>query len=321
MNKAITIPFIIGITTASYQDQANTARFTVNIKNDGGEPLSAYPVQIGTFSHWQAGEGFGKDVWDKETKNTDAAGIVVFNHPSKNGEFGINCAPGLPKGYYMTWIPNHKFREVINGQWVPDNPKVEIILKRIKDPIPMYARNLTNEGGGGLRMPALDQDCGYDFELGDWVAPNGKGRTGDVIFHSAFTKDPSGDSKRVLRVSFPGVGDGLLAFDKDLLSGSELSSDYMAPTDGYQQTITFTRTIVNLKVTDDQSPTRNYYFRVRSKTDAHGRIVSANYGKIYGNFMSFIYYFNPNLNDRNVEFDPKRNLFQKLPENMRVTQP
>jgi hypothetical protein len=48
-----------------------------------------------------------------------------------------------------------------------------------------------------------------------------------------------------------------------------------------------------------------------------GGVVSANYAKVYGDFafnparqkMSFSYYFNPVSNDRNLEFDPKRNLF------------
>ena len=71
-----------------------------------------------------------------------------------------------------------------------------------------------------------------------------------------------------------------------------------------------------------------YYFRVRTTRDANGKIVTAHYGKMYGPleirpamrrwghdvskgqggfFISYLY-FNPTPNDRNVEFDPKRNL-------------
>jgi hypothetical protein len=49
---------------------------------------------------------------------------------------------------------------------------------------------------------------------------------------------------------------------------------------------------------------------VRSKLDEDGNIISANYGNNYGDFMSFIYNFNPTPNDRNVEFDPSRNLLK-----------
>jgi len=68
---------------------------------------------------------------------------------------------------------------------------------------------------------------------------------------------------------------------------------------------------------------RNFYFRTRTVTDAAGNIISAHYGKIYGDFQFnaarkdwgylstlalVTTYFNPTSNDRNVEFDPKRNL-------------
>ena len=60
------------------------------------------------------------------------------------------------------------------------------------------------------------------------------------------------------------------------------------------------------------NPNLNYYFRVRTKVDDGGNIVSAYYGKIYGDFMQFSYYLNPTPNSRNVEFDPKRNLMTHL---------
>ena len=46
-----------------------------------------------------------------------------------------------------------------------------------------------------------------------------------------------------------------------------------------------------------------------TKLDEHGNIISAQYGKIYGDFLSFTYYLNPTSNDRSIEFDPDKNLF------------
>ena len=37
--------------------------------------------------------------------------------------------------------------------------------------------------------------------------------------------------------------------------------------------------------------------------------MKAWYGKIYGDFFDMVYYLNPD-GTRNVEFDPKRNLFK-----------
>ena len=74
---------------------------------------------------------------------------------------------------------------------------------------------------------------------------------------------------------------------------------------------------------DDQ----NYFFRVRTvKKDK--KIISAHYGKIdrdiefWGNEkLRFTYYLNPTPLDRNMEFDPKRNLLKGLKGAEFVTNP
>ena len=65
----------------------------------------------------------------------------------------------------------------------------------------------------------------------------------------------------------------------------------------------------------------NYYFRVRTVLDGNGNVKSALYGKIYGDFMQFNYYLNPTPNDRNVEFDPKKNLMENLGPLESVSEP
>jgi hypothetical protein len=63
--------------------------------------------------------------------------------------------------------------------------------------------------------------------------------------------------------------------------------------------------------------------------DASGNVTSALYGKIYGDFsqdigndaVRFTYYLNPEPNSRNMEFDPKQNLFKNLPPLEQVTAP
>jgi len=51
-------------------------------------------------------------------------------------------------------------------------------------------------------------------------------------------------------------------------------------------------------------PNRNYFFRVRTAKDHEGNIVSAHYGKIYGDFMQFTYYLNPTPNDETLSSTP-----------------
>lgn len=194
---------------------------------------------------------------------------------------------------------------------------VTIRLKPIKNPISMYAKNLTAEEVGGLKMPNYDgKSFGYDLVAGDWVVPHGKGVVSDFIFKF------EGNEGRVLNLEewekkitlrFSNEKDGIIAWmgtsEAGRMYGSELVSDYEAAKEGYQDTWVqrtwkekggYHQTTSNMD--------RNFYFRVRTKVDENGNIISAHYGKIYGDFMSFTYYLNPTPNDRNVEFDPKRNL-------------
>ena len=70
----------------------------------------------------------------------------------------------------------------------------------------------------------------------------------------------------------------------------------------------------------ESDPKRCYCFRVRSQFDEKGNMISAIYGKIYGDFkfdgfdkkgltsIEFLYYLNPSPLDRNLEWDMKTNL-------------
>jgi hypothetical protein len=71
-----------------------------------------------------------------------------------------------------------------------------------------------------------------------------------------------------------------------------------------------------------------YFLRTRVQLDADGDIISANYAKIYDEIrfdarglVSFWYYYNPTPNDRNLEFDPARNLFPQSMKGANVANP
>ena len=78
-----------------------------------------------------------------------------------------------------------------------------------------------------------------------------------------------------------------------------------------------------------KSKGKYFAFRTRVKLDKNGDIKEANYGKIYGpiNYgngvrkIQFTYYFNPTPNDRNLEFNPKANLFKNLTSLEEVSAP
>jgi hypothetical protein len=210
-------------------------------------------------------------------------------------------------GYYST-TKGYEFSTFGDNDPQKWNPSETLMLKKVGKPIAMYAKSVN------LGMPVFDKPAGFDLMIGDWVAPYGKGVNTDIIFTAHLDQRTESDADYKLTVSFPKAGDGIQEFTvPDTEKGSGLRSPHEAPTDSYQSQWVQTR---NRKPgqaeTGNFDSGRNYFFRVRTKIDDQGNIVSAHYGKIYGDFMQFRYYLNPTLNSRNVEFDPKQNLLGGL---------
>ena len=181
----------------------------------------------------------------------------------------------------------------------------------------MYAKSLNTY------VPDLDKPVGYDLLAGDWVTPYGKGNNTDINFTGHLDKRADGESDFTLTVSFPKAGDGIQEFTvPEAEKGSGLRSPHEAPTDGYQpQWVQTDNRKPGKPTSTNRDPKRNYFFRVQTVLDAQGKVKSALYGKIYGDFMEFIFYLNPTLNDRNVEFDPKHNLMKNLNDFEGVNRP
>ena len=173
-------------------------------------------------------------------------------------------------------------------------------------------------------FPEKDKGVGYDLEIGDWITPYGKGLKSDIIFMSHFDKRAANDWDYKLTVSFPNVGDGIQLFTiSDLEKTSALRSPHEAPESGYEP-----QWIKKQSQRPGEShqygidKNLNFFFRVRTVLDENGKVNSASYGKIYGDFMNFQYFFNPAANLRNVEFYPTQNLFRGLnPSEEEVNQP
>jgi hypothetical protein len=194
-------------------------------------------------------------------------------------------------GCYTTHIGHQFYFDEKNR-----HPTFTLMLKKIGKPIPMYAKSITY-----IKFPIFNKPIGYDLTIGDWVAPYGKGANTDFLFAENHVDAKSGYT---FTVSFPNPGDGIQGLTRDWSLGvSGLVSFHEAPIDGYQP---------KYEKTQMSNPDRIYYFRVRTKLDENGNVVSAHYGKIYGDFMQFRYYFNPTPNNRNIEFDPKQNLLGGL---------
>jgi len=236
------------------------------------------------------------------------------------------------QGFYDSFYEEVNFAKM-NHQGEELKAARQVILKEVRKPIPMIARKLES-----VEIPVMNEPCGYDFEIGDWVAPHGAGNTTDIIFNLTGTYPSPNQFDAVLEVTFPNEGDGLVPFDGKFKVGSRLRSDYLAPENGYLPKLALGKKAepgqTNAEWQIESQPGENYYFRVRTVLDAKGKVVRANYGKIYGKIeygryfraekpyiTAEAYYFNPQVNDRNVEFDPDNNLAEIEESFMQVSNP
>jgi hypothetical protein len=273
----------------------------VTVVGDVGQPVGSAQVKV-AFGEQLVADGTVR----KAVGKTDLSGMFIASGTGSSYGYGITAEKD---GYYRNGV----MVEFGHPSTFDDlHPNVTLILKKIEKPIPMYAKHTFN-----MTVPDTDKPIGYDLEVGDWVGPYGKGVTADILFTTHLINPPS-SSEYTITISFPNQNDGIQVYvPTDAEMGSALHSPHEAPPDGYQPRLT--RENSNRKSEHDEH--RIYLFRVRTKTDDRGNIVSAHYGKIYGDFMQFTYYLNPTPNDRNIEFDPSQNLIHNLNEFEGVSEP
>jgi hypothetical protein len=183
-----------------------------------------------------------------------------------------------------------------------------LILRKKRNPTPLAVRRIE------LVPPSLEKPYAYDLEIGDYVQPYGKGKTPDLVFRSVLLRnDGPIDLDYRLDVSFSNLGDGIISTEQNLWCTLR-SPHYLAPNAQYKNKWIYTRTVKpGGGGKTSANPNRCFYLRVRTKLDTAGKIMSANYAKIYGDFSKFVYFYNPTPNDRNLEFDPDKNLAKDGP--------
>ena len=206
---------------------------------------------------------------------------------------------------------------------------VTFVLRERRNPIPLFAKREV------LFFPANKEWLGYDFEIGDWTAHHGEGKTIDLWFKCDTEKTAPRDGRGSLEIKFK-EDEGLLLVEENYLPLSIMKMPHLAPQTGYQNT--FRRFEESFRNKEFRRNT-GYFFRTRVRKEGK-HIVSAHYGKFMKDFQFsprafekrnnrpkrfatafFTYYFNPTPNDRNLEFDPKRNLLTNLEYEERANQP
>ena len=191
------------------------------------------------------------------------------------------------------------------------------VLKKIKKPIPLYAKRLQ------VVAPVIGSKFAYDCQAGDWVKPHGNGKVKDLIFKVIVhrNKNKYTDYHHELVMSFSNEEDGFVKFKQD--EKSLLKSPYQTPTQvEYVKSFSyFKKREVGEGAQTNGDPLGGYFFRLRTRLNEQGEIISCHYAKAYGDIPDLKIYFNPTSNDRNLEFDPSRNLFSSLDPTEQVREP
>ncbi len=230
-------------------------------------------------------------------------------------------------GYYMgaASIPRFTEHDEVLNHWKPWNETYTSVLRPIGKPVALYAKTVQ------LQLPTLDEPCGFDLEASDWVSPYGKGLKKDFIFSIREKWNGNYDFDLQGELAFKNSQDGLQEVAiPDIAKNSIFRWERLAPENGYNPKQELRdawfpdgsgkKPIRSFK---KETEWEGYFFRVRT-VEQDGKIVSAHYGKIRGGIrvypdsktgkptVVFTYYFNPTPNDRNLEWDMKKNLFGGL---------
>ena len=291
------------------------------------------------------GAGFTTDngpVWGGQFKYehkqffSDENGMCKISGDSNCGKAGCYIKKA-PAGYYKAQrgIPMRYKKKNIFGVWQPDNLVVTIKLQRVEHPIPLFIKNFFKDGNDYVDVDYFGKGGGkmqLDLIKGDWLPPLGNGEFSDVVFTRLEREDLGMGTtfrgsitapayKDSMSIRFTGEDNGLVEVPSKKTAGIKIRT---APEIGYTPDYLVTKgRDKNVKYFSSSNPDRNFAFRIRTKRDKDGRIVSAYYGKIYGDIEikkfsyglkvpvatpAFLYYLNPTPLDRNLEWDMKTNL-------------
>lgn len=221
-----------------------------------------------------------------------------------------------------------------------------LILREVRHPVALHVRRFRVEWGDGEPLPpgALEvQTHELDLERGEALPPRGRGRRADVRVRierrflgwkfppsvMAELRAPLGgvalgeaDARFLhgrwqarFELTVPEPGGGIMEVNADYLPYSALPLPHLAPDQGYAPARSWECRTGERGGEDLRKPERGYFLRVRPVRDGSGAIVAWHHAKLIAGLqldargeLGLTVHFNPVAGDRNLEFDPSRNL-------------
>lgn len=309
------LPLILASNLASCGE--TEIQFKVSVTDENKEPIASAEC-IASMYRGKTEGGPGLEPYNVQAV-TNVEGIAILRGET---EYFNNTVVARKDGYYESRVDRMWITGRSNGRWEPWPVKVNLTMKEITNPKPMYAVRF--DGQKWLDFPNKQHGpFGFDLVAGDWVAPHGQGETSDFIMEGIVDdiNEKSFNPKGRMHLTFSNPLDGM--YKKNDEGGSVLVGPVTAPEAGYENRWEFE----NMRKDEDSATGytwdfRNevYVFRVRTKTDEMGNIIESYYGKLDGRIIARIsptaprvlmtYYLNGTPNDRGLEWDMKTNLIQ-----------
>tara|TARA_B100001093_G_C26841567_1_gene1020807 strand:+ start:1967 stop:2902 length:936 start_codon:yes stop_codon:yes gene_type:complete len=311
MKNLLGILFLLSITSCFGFNKLNVK---LTVVDENQEPVPEANTRI--IFH-------GLSTPDLVKGTSDENGAVVAQ-----GETYIQVEVSAEKeGYYKSQLKVDARREGEDGQFAVVDQDIKLILRKKVNPIALYARKVS------LKFPETEVAIGFDLQIGAFVSPYGEGRNNDLYLTMKKEVKSNKHFYQSVIVSFPHEMDGVFgASIKSEYESSELKIDRKAFIGEYQKSLTLDRNKIPGKGYEmSSSLDGNYFVRIRTVVNEDGEVIEANYARfkcesLYGALseasgIRFTYYFNPEINDTNLEFDPTKNLFTNLKSDEKVYNP
>ena len=278
------------------------AKVTYRVVDDDGTPV------VGATAHVWFRTTYPKKVIKDWILSTDTNGMFVAEYRTND-----RLSVGIDKtGYYhtfdrVTFSDPCVYPSAKGGKWQPYGSTRTVVLKTIEKPQRLICWERTKD----YKIPVYDTWLGFDFGRYQFVAPYGEGKDSDVLLRFTLKNPSRKDYHMRMEVSFTNMPyAGAYLMKKD--DFSDFKNVYHADTNAtYCQSFvySFDRYPAKRPVSVELGEDEYLVFRTRTKVDENGRLVSANYGVLYGPWcfvgprgmnIPFLL-LNPTPNDTNLE--------------------
>ena len=301
ITMAVVIIAMIFLSCWYYFAGGTLIKLEIKVVDELGNPVDSAYIG-GYFDDSRKGDGAGKkfELITNDNGTCNVMGVARLF-------VGVRISE---KGYY-----NSSYRAFILRKNNKVLRNISVVLKKITKPIAMQARKVE------LVLPGLEEFYPFDCDVGDWVEPYGNGKKANIYiyYYRNCSSMFAGTWMLKMKTEDKSTGIQIAEFDEY----SKFESMYLAPTSNYTNFIEFvSKSTGKKKIIDTRLREKEYLiFKVQNSTNS----AMYNYGKVYHPFLYgpddedrtkykiwFTYYYNPVPDDRNLEFDPQKNLIRTV---------